>query len=460
MFCFFLFLLFQFLFLVVPNVTELLHGAAPLLAERLSVGSAGGERLFVLLAGRDLHLGHPAAQAPQPLDQEADVLWLLPHWCRLRTGGPGRELRLVQVWVDRGPPPVSRVGGPRVCLVLPLGQDPGCPVNIVVPVDDLPLLKLTREPGAPALPAGPVVVLVHTGLVGHPLHLVKLVGGDVVRQGGQVLRYPTQRNQAGTFLHGLQLLRRQLGLVKTNKRLLPQILVSPVESSLLSPERWEIHLVSTSSLAIKTQLSLALRLAKTVDGPDPVEATVPLPHLVEDDLMSDLIYLSYLHFAAGNILVGVPIPVLSVGPGRHLHLLPVLQDPVPVDCRHRPPSNLHTSNKPCGVRLAADVVKPLPEDWRKLFLPDDQITIALHGPELVGGHQGVLPHVVFPRVPEDQGAHLAGVMNLGLLKPSLTWNVIRAYHITIEIFLPFKYFFWLTASEQTFSNFIGEFQLV
>ena len=315
-------------------------------------------------------------------------------------------------------------------------------------MDNLPLLKLAREPRAPALPAGPVVVLVHAGLEGHPLHVVEPRPGHVVWQGGEVLGDPAQRNQAGAFLHRLQLLGRQLWLVEANKRLLPQILVSPGESSLLSPQRREVHLVS-SPLPVETELGLALRLAQTVDSPNPVEAAVPLPHLVEDDAVSDLIYLTYLHFAAGDILVRVPIPVLGVSPGGHLHLLPVLQDPVPVDCGYRPPPNLNTANKPCGVRLAADIVKSLPEDRGKLLLPHDQITIALDCSELVGGHQGVFTHVVFPRVPEDQRAHLARVVNLGLLKPSLAWNVKGLSHNNRN--LPrSKYFFWMTASEQTF----------
>ena len=100
MFCFFLLLRFQILLLVVPDVTKLLHGAARLLADRLS------ERLFVLLASRDLHLGDPAAKTPQPLDQPADVLWLLPDWSRLRTASSRRELGLVEVRVYRGPAPV------------------------------------------------------------------------------------------------------------------------------------------------------------------------------------------------------------------------------------------------------------------------------------------------------------------------------------------------------------------
>ena len=52
-------------------------------------------------------------------------------------------------------------------------------------------------------------------------------------------------------------------------------------------------------------------------------------------------------------------------------------------------------------------------------VPDDEVTVALRCPELVGGDQRVLAHVVLPRGAEDEGAHLAGVVNLGLLEPAL-----------------------------------------
>ena len=54
-----------------------------------------------------------------------------------------------------------------------------------------------------------------------------------------------------------------------------------------------------------------------------------------------------------------------------------------------------------------------------MCVPDDEVAVALGGPELVGGDQRVLAHVVLPRRAEDQGAHLAGVVNLGLLEPAL-----------------------------------------
>ena len=117
MFCLFLLLLFQILLSVVSDVTKFLHGAARLLAllcgvlavtHSLSVGRdvAQGLLLLALPAGRDLHLGDPAAKTPEPLDQPADVLWLLPDWSRLRTAGSRRELGLVEVRVYRGPAPV------------------------------------------------------------------------------------------------------------------------------------------------------------------------------------------------------------------------------------------------------------------------------------------------------------------------------------------------------------------
>ena len=54
-----------------------------------------------------------------------------------------------------------------------------------------------------------------------------------------------------------------------------------------------------------------------------------------------------------------------------------------------------------------------------MVVPDDEVAVALGGPELVGGDQRVLAHVVLPGCAEDQGAHLAGVVNLGLLEPAL-----------------------------------------
>ena len=54
-----------------------------------------------------------------------------------------------------------------------------------------------------------------------------------------------------------------------------------------------------------------------------------------------------------------------------------------------------------------------------MVVPDDEVAVALGGPELVGGDQRVLAHVVLPRCAEDQGAHLARVVNLGLLEPAL-----------------------------------------
>ncbi len=47
------------------------------------------------------------------------------------------------------------------------------------------------------------------------------------------------------------------------------------------------------------------------------------PDLMEDDDMADLVDLSNLDASLRDILVGVAVPVLGVGLGGHLHLLPV-----------------------------------------------------------------------------------------------------------------------------------------
>jgi hypothetical protein len=49
--------------------------------------------------------------------------------------------------------------------------------------------------------------------------------------------------------------------------------------------------------------------------------------------MANLVDLSDLDASLRNILVGVPVPVLGVGLGGHLHLLPVCQHAVPVHLR-------------------------------------------------------------------------------------------------------------------------------
>ena len=118
-------------------------------------------------------------------------------------------------------------------------------------------------------------------------------------------------------------------------------------------------------------------------------------HLVEDDAVPDLVNLPDLDHAAGHVpgednedgegytdimvmssLVGVPVPVLGVGPGADLQystvqystvqcctvcpgadllLGAVLQHAVPVHCRHRPPAHLHPAHVPDTIIVISHV---------------------------------------------------------------------------------------------------------
>merc|ERR1719430_2638301 len=277
----------------------------------------------------------------------------------------------------------------------------------------------------------PVIMLVHSRLEWHSLQVPKSVCWLVVRKRGKAFCDSAERHHSRLHLHLGQLLRSQRGLIDVYERLLPLVInihVSPCHLPLLPPEWRKIHLSACLSVFVKVELSLAFCFSETIDRPHPVRAAVPRAHLMENNAVSDVVNLPHLHLAAGHILVRVPVPVLCVGLRCHLRLCSVLGHLVPEDGRHGPASNLNPSNKPSAA-LVANVVQTLPEDWRELFLPDNQVTAALGSSQLIGDDQGVFAHVVLTSVLQDQGGHPPGVMNLCLLKAFLAWK----YRLIVEV---------------------------